>query len=200
MQLQQLVDFETPSGLSDNLASQLESTRAPDAPHSLRLELSEITASTPTNSRMSVQSLEPTDGATRVPFASLIEALDTSEKSAIEEDGQDLFDELPSEDWNNDEGTLGESVGEERSQLPSEDWTDDEIETLAESVGQEMSKSSSKKRNFREERRSKAMKKVSLLDSSESFTSINMGNSTALVCNVCKSCLKGEVQRLPGGL
>ena len=85
LQLQQLVDFETPSGVSDDLGSQLESTRVPDVVESLRLELSEITASTPSrSSNTTLPPSQPPQLLQRVPFASMIYELDTSEKSAIE--------------------------------------------------------------------------------------------------------------------
>ena len=169
LQLQQLVDFETPSGFSDVLTSQFESTRTSDNPDSLRLELSEITASTPaqSSSRSGVASRSTASSTAirneqeeRGPFATLITGMNESEKSGIEEEAQDInfIDDLPSEDWTEED--------DESTEFDFEDRV----------------KSSSKIRSFRNETRSKANH-----SSSDSFTSINVGNTTAMVCNVCKS-------------
>ena len=131
LQLQQLVDFETPSGLSDAQASQksvLESTRTHGSSQSLRLELSEITPSnsTPTNSTRTTK----TDGSRtsngRIPLQSMLDELDIAEKTAIDEDileNDEIFRDMEKED---DDSYIDDQATEDWSEsLETEDDTED---------------------------------------------------------------------------
>ena len=146
----------------------MESTRISEAASSLRLELSEITSTPATKSCSQISTTAAfSKSPQRIPFATVLDDLETSEHTAIDEDVEDpnFIDDAPS--------------------VADEEWTDftSEEETLAETITEddmELSKQNSKARNFRNEKGSRAKE-------SELFTSVNLGNSVALVCKVCNA-------------
>ena len=111
----------------------------------MRLELSEITSTPATKSCSQISTTAAfSKSPQRIPFATVLDDLETSEHTAIDEDVEDpnFIDDAPS--------------------VADEEWTD------------------SKARNFRNEKGSRAKE-------SELFTSVNLGNSVALVCKVCNA-------------
>ena len=127
--LQQLVDFETPSGLSDAPASQktvLESTRSSGAQQSFRLELSEITptsSSTPSISSLRAGSSVALNPA-RIPFQTLLDELQVAESTAIEADMMDMED--VGEDEEEGEGSQDSFIDDEDAEPSGADWSEQE--------------------------------------------------------------------------